>query len=428
MKARKLFAGAFVSAIVFVFGAAISSAPATAAVLYDNLSAGTNGIDNIGPPSPDAIGPLYDSFSTLGSSFTLTQLQILVGLQGASPVGGFNVALYNDSGASTPGSLNQNIATVLDSALSSSASVITFSSLAITLAPATRYWIGLSSTDTNAAWLWSNDISGPGVAGEFYSDAHGTFSNITGPYQMQISGDAATPLPAALPLFASGLGALGVFGWRRNRKTKLRTLIGFALGYLASVSAAAASTVYTYTGQNYTNTTSFDPTPPSGSYTSAMHVSGTITLATLLAPNLPFQDISAQILDFSFFDGRTTITKATASQPVTLFAGTDPFGNITGWGVGLNMGNDILQTLGEQSYFIQTSTVHDQGEITECTAVGTLGCSFSQSDAAFNDRSPGIWSNPDITPVPAALPLFAGGLGVIGLVVRKRRRGQTVSA
>jgi hypothetical protein len=29
-----------------------------------------------------------------------------------------------------------------------------------------------------------------------------------------------TPLPAALPLFASGLGALGVLGWRRKKKTK----------------------------------------------------------------------------------------------------------------------------------------------------------------------------------------------------------------
>jgi PEP-CTERM motif len=28
-----------------------------------------------------------------------------------------------------------------------------------------------------------------------------------------------TPLPAALPLFASGLGALGLLGWRRKRKT-----------------------------------------------------------------------------------------------------------------------------------------------------------------------------------------------------------------
>lgn len=31
-------------------------------------------------------------------------------------------------------------------------------------------------------------------------------------------GASATPLPATLPLFASGLGALGLFGWRRKRK------------------------------------------------------------------------------------------------------------------------------------------------------------------------------------------------------------------
>ena len=31
----------------------------------------------------------------------------------------------------------------------------------------------------------------------------------------------ATPLPAALPLFATGLGALGLFSWRRKRKATL---------------------------------------------------------------------------------------------------------------------------------------------------------------------------------------------------------------
>ena len=33
-------------------------------------------------------------------------------------------------------------------------------------------------------------------------------------------GTAETPLPATLPLFASGLGAMGLFGWRRKRKTQ----------------------------------------------------------------------------------------------------------------------------------------------------------------------------------------------------------------
>ena len=40
---------------------------------------------------------------------------------------------------------------------------------------------------------------------------------ISGAAPLFISG--ATPLPAALPLFASGLGALGLLGWRRRRNS-----------------------------------------------------------------------------------------------------------------------------------------------------------------------------------------------------------------
>ena len=39
--------------------------------------------------------------------------------------------------------------------------------------------------------------------------------------------DATTPLPAALPLFATGLGALGLPGWRRKRKARV-SLLGVA--------------------------------------------------------------------------------------------------------------------------------------------------------------------------------------------------------
>jgi len=35
----------------------------------------------------------------------------------------------------------------------------------------------------------------------------------------RVGAPAETPLPAALPLFASGLGAMGLFGWRRRRKS-----------------------------------------------------------------------------------------------------------------------------------------------------------------------------------------------------------------
>ena len=57
----------------------------------------------------------------------------------------------------------------------------------------------------------------------FTSTLNGTWflSNSVVPLDAGISGTfSATPLPAALPLFATGLGALGVLGWRRKRKAK----------------------------------------------------------------------------------------------------------------------------------------------------------------------------------------------------------------
>src|SRR5260221_11232608 len=43
-------------------------------------------------------------------------------------------------------------------------------------------------------------------------------SNVT-----NAEGPVVTPLPAALPLFATGLGALGLLGWRKRRKTAALT-------------------------------------------------------------------------------------------------------------------------------------------------------------------------------------------------------------
>jgi hypothetical protein len=52
-------------------------------------------------------------------------------------------------------------------------------------------------------------------AGQNCSDA-GTSTDPN--YAVLFSPVSATPLPAALPLFATGLGLVGMFGWRRKRK------------------------------------------------------------------------------------------------------------------------------------------------------------------------------------------------------------------
>ena len=60
-----------------------------------------------------------------------------------------------------------------------------------------------------------DDIAGIAITGSILNGSSSE-SNITG-----ITGNiTATPLPATLPLFATGLGAMGLFGWRRKRKSQ----------------------------------------------------------------------------------------------------------------------------------------------------------------------------------------------------------------
>ena len=57
-------------------------------------------------------------------------------------------------------------------------------------------------------------VRGPGIA------TCGT--GWSGSLDITLNGSTATPLPAALPLFATGLGALGLLGWRRKRLGRQR--------------------------------------------------------------------------------------------------------------------------------------------------------------------------------------------------------------
>jgi hypothetical protein len=66
----------------------------------------------------------------------------------------------------------------------------------------------------------SSLMIGPGTYDLWYAEVNGL------PAVLQATATPlATPLPATLSLFAGGLGALGLLGWRRKRKTSSRSIL-----------------------------------------------------------------------------------------------------------------------------------------------------------------------------------------------------------
>jgi hypothetical protein len=81
--------------------------------------------------------------------------------------------------------------------------------------------------DSTAEWIWPTDgfvaLEGGGthVCGDPSTEGEGT-PPCTVDFLAEIdpTSSTATPLPGALPLFASGLAATGLLGWRRKRKVQ----------------------------------------------------------------------------------------------------------------------------------------------------------------------------------------------------------------
>jgi hypothetical protein len=212
-------------------------------------------------------------------------------------------------------------------------------------------------------------------------------------------------------------------------KYSLSTLVGALLICCGAAEQGRAATIYTYTGANFTSFGILDSTPlPAGTYTTSMNVTGSFTLQDPLLQNLSNANITADILSFSFFDGRNTITKADATA-FTFFVNTDALANISAWGIFVRRDDPgfSIPTVGSQRRDILSNAFSDTAEMTECVELVSFGClghlDRGSSELAGIPRvpNPGSWSVSE-TPLPAALPLFAGGLGVIGVLARRRRK------
>ena len=108
-----------------------------------------------------------------------------------------------------------------DATLAGAFSSWAFTSVASTVLAPGSYWIAVVYGDPNTSVYSTSAVTTEAnvslTGGAFCSLSNACSSSTTETFGPNFE-TAATPLPAALPLFASGLGAMGLFGWRRKRK------------------------------------------------------------------------------------------------------------------------------------------------------------------------------------------------------------------
>lgn len=210
---KKISTAAALPVLAALYGLIFTATANADVVTFSNLNAATVDADSIA-----AYGPIADSFSTAEYGTTLNQVSLL--LNGAPDSGSVTVRLLSSSFLS-PGSVLTTIGTVNDSSLSSTLTSYTLPLASpFQLGANTRYWIQLTSNNSSANWAWSANVSGPGVAGEYLSNANGVFENASeAPCQMQV----ITSAPEPSNLAVLGLGLMGIAACACFRRGRLRT-------------------------------------------------------------------------------------------------------------------------------------------------------------------------------------------------------------
>jgi hypothetical protein len=181
------------------------------------------------------------------------------------------------------------------------------------------------------------------------------------------------------------------------------------MGLCLFAASARADTIYTYTGNPFTVFSGLDVCPP------VCNISGSFTLASPLATNLPFEAITPTA--FSFTDGSVTITEG-ASEGGRFEVATDSGGNISFWEIALGSG----QPFGP-GVCTSLDTVRDPVGSPQDNSISVSCSSEAFIGVALVNANPGRWSSSNV-PEPGTFILVGIGLlGIAGTVLRRNRHG-----
>lgn len=210
------------SSVALAFTLALAAArPALADTISNTLGEAENGGDPLNPVT--GAGPILADRFVAPSDATLGSVSLNLRLgstpvttsaaPAAVPIQGFSVDLFADAGASGPGAQLLQIASVLNTSLTNSFSVLTFTpTVPFLLTAGQSYYIGV--IDNGSSALLGNTLDpavlarAAVVVGASYYNSGGVQANAGGPYELSVDA-APVPEPSSWLLLLTGVATVG---------------------------------------------------------------------------------------------------------------------------------------------------------------------------------------------------------------------------